>query len=154
MYIVAYTRGTGTLVVGLTRGITKINQLILQQRDIAIEIVREVLDAVFPAKFKLKTPVLHLTEVTHWRALSDIGRYRHVGQHILGLLLEVIKAEAQTVAEEAHIHTEVDLLRGLPLDVGVSHTTRRRAIDHRTIVGLRSRIEAASEVIVLTTVHE
>ena len=59
------TTSTSTFVVSLARLVTKVDHLVLQNRDVTIDIVIEVLHVVFPTELKLITPVLHLSEVTH-----------------------------------------------------------------------------------------
>ena len=124
MNIVTYARGTGTLVVLLTRGITQLNQLVLGIRSIGIEPVREILDAILPAELKLKTPVLHRTKVTVRLRLSDVCRNVQLKEHIRGLLIVVVEAKAQTAVQEAHVNTDIGLCRSLPLDIRVSSTCR------------------------------
>ena len=158
MYISTYATSTCTLVVCLARLVAEVYHLVLQYREVSVHIVCEVLNAVFPSNLELISPVLHPSEVAHWRALADIGRHWHVSEHVLSLLVEVVEAKAQTTVEETEVNTEVYLLRGLPFHVGIGNAAWRRTVNHRTGIGtcLSCHVGniASAEVIVLTAVHQ
>ena len=84
---------------------------------------------VAPAEFELEALVLHVTSVDG-RCLTADDERRCGARHeqVLGLLDEVVDAEGQASAEEDTVETEVQLLRGLPFQLVVTHRCGSNAL--------------------------
>ena len=83
------------------------------------------------SQLKLKSRVLHISHVGKRLSLTYITRDRHLDNHSVGLLDEVVNGECQCIVEEAEVKTDVCLLTLLPLEVGIGKAVGLRAIYHR-----------------------
>ena len=97
----------------------------MQGREIGVDAVVELADTVPPAKLELETGIENVTAVDGDGADTELGRYGHAEEEVLGLLVEPVNSEGQPVVQEAGVETEVDLLGGLPAKVRVRQAVRR-----------------------------
>ena len=160
MYIVTYTGSTCAFIILFTGSVAQVQEFVLGIRPVGVEPIREIFNAIFPAKFKLKSPVFHRTEITPRFALSDISRHRHFGQHICCLLIIIVKCETQTLVKETHIHTKVSLSGSFPLNIRIGGCCGRSTVNHgatiftRFCIIIQVGLVTAAKVIILTTIHQ
>ena len=100
----------------------KVLNHVVQRSEIAGYAVGEIADLMLPAKFELKTPVADETEVLHHRGCARDAWRCHGDQQVSGSLVVVIDRCGEPVAEESHIHAEVELDGFLPLEARIGKT--------------------------------
>ena len=89
--------------------VTEVLQSVLDVRCITLYRVTEVADVTLVAKFEFDTLVLHVTNITSRLVLAEVAWYRHIDDHTIGLLDEVVNGEGESLVEETEVETEVSL---------------------------------------------
>ena len=98
--------------------------LILIIGSVHTNVVAELLaNHIVPGEVELKSLVLHIATIDGWCACTNGCQHRSRHQPILSGLDIIVEVYIQVTANQSGIQTDIELLRGLPSDIGISHTT-------------------------------
>ena len=124
--------------------VVEANQFVAVHRHVEVCIPGEVaILRRMVTEVKLETVVLHLARIHEFgRILTSHGEHRRNGNHVLGVLPVVVKAEAYGTVEEIGIKTDVGLRGCLPFQVRITRCGHLDTADH---VGVRA-IEVVGSV--------
>ena len=112
----------------------EIGDLVLERGEVRVDAVAQLADAVLPAEFELETLVVHVTAVDRGGTHADLDHRLDVHEQVARVLVIVVDTEGEAVVQEAGVETEVELLGGLPLQVGIRQTGRVGTVVSRVVV--------------------